>query len=275
MRWLALLAALGCTPSGGGSGGAGDSGGDARGVDDQGISDAVVGDARLGDGGAADAAPVLTCEEALARLADEARDTQPCVLGNQCIVVGGPQSCDCGPVVGPPEGYVLHFNQHRVAVPLYLRALEVCGAEVREVCETQPSVGRCDDSGRCQIDPGGLCVPDAGAPPPDAGGEDPSCDQLAAEVRAFTEDNADCAGDDECTVVGGTLGCECNTHQGPAEGYAVRLDAAGRARMLLDLMAERGCPGTETCGRPAAEARGGVCDEGGRCVQGESPAPCE
>ena len=272
-RTLPLCFLLGgCVPPGGG-GGSGQKPSDARAdttATDLGPVDTEGG---VTDGSPPDGPPPLSCEEALGQIRGAVAQSQRCVLSSQCVVVGGPEGCGCGPVAGEPGGYVVHFNQARPALAGYARAQEACLDSVTELCGRQPSMATCSDLGRCELVAGGECAPDAGALMPDAGRTMVMCEQLRQELEAFVESHAECESPDDCAVVGGSTGCGCNLHEGSPEGYGVRRSDAPRAQQFVELLQRSGCSEVESCGVPSAVGRPPLCVDG-RCAPGEAPEPC-
>lgn len=266
MRWFLVLILAGCAPtpgggSGGGDGGAGDAGLDAT-AGDAG-SDAVAGD--FGP----DGPPPRSCEELEAAIAAAVNSGQSCVVDSQCVVVGGPQACACGSVVGAPDGVVMHFNEARGGLQAYGELLQRCAADGVQVCDTPPSTASCNDRGDCVLETGGDgCEPDSGVPAPDMGPPGPDCEQLRAELLATVAAEGSCDVADDCALVGGSSSCRCNQHVGPPGGYGVRLDAAARLQQLVELIRTGGCADRESCDEPPASERdpdcvGGTCRAGG------------
>ncbi len=254
----------------------GGSGGD-RGVPDVGVMDAMIADPM--DGGAVgdfgpDGPPPRSCDELSAVIREAAAGEQTCVLDNQCVVIGGPQGCACGPVIGERTGVVVHFNTARAALLAYGELLGRCAGEGARVCEVQPSTASCDDRGDCVLEPGAACVPDGGVgEDPDLGPPGPSCEQLRAELLATVAAEGRCETPDDCALVGGSSSCQCNQHVGPPGGYGIRRDSAARAQQLVELIRSEGCADRESCGEAPAIERDPDC-VGGTCRAGPAP-PCD
>ncbi len=268
LAWIPLALAA-CTPTSDGGGSA-----DSEPLGDAAASDAAPADDAVVTDMGPDGPPPRTCDELEAAIRGAVADSQRCVLDTQCVVIGGPLGCGCGPVIGEPSGAVVHFNEARTALGAYGELLERCIPTGEEVCDTQPSMAVCNDIGRCELVAGGGCVPDAGMQQdPDAGPPPAMCGRLRDELLATVAAEGDCVTPDDCAVVAGSLACACNLHEGPAEGYGIRREAAARAQQVVDLLHQGGCPERESCGVPPAANRTPSC-VGGTCRSGEAPA-CE
>ncbi len=278
MQRLTIVAVLAwaCTPPGGGGGSKDGTGTPAE----AGANDALAGDVGGGGGEAGagdfgpDGPPPRSCDELLAAIRGAVNDSQRCVLDNQCVVIGGPQACECAPVIGELSGYIVHFNEARAAFGAYGQLLERCLGDGQRVCDTQPSTGRCSDNGLCELEPGGECVPDGGMPQPDAAVVMTMCPELRQELLETVAAEGGCTGDEDCAIVGGSVGCACNLHEGPPDGYGIHRSAAPRAQQLVELLHADGCPERESCGVPPAVDRNPTC-VGGTCRAGEPTTSCD
>ena len=278
MQRLIIVAALAlsCAPPSGGGGRADGTGAPGE----AGALDAAAGDGGGGGGEAGlrdsgpDGPPARSCDELLAAIRGAVADPQRCLLDTQCFAIGGPQGCECGPVVGDLSGYAMHFNVARGAFSAYVEALERCAGDGQEVCDTHPSTAHCTERGRCELDPGGACVPDGGVGDPDAALPDPMCPRLRDALFETVAAEGGCERDGDCAIVAGSAGCACNLHEGPPGGYGINRAAAERAQALVDMLHASGCPERESCGVPPAKDRAPTC-VGGTCRAGEPPTGCD